>query len=189
LAANRCAARSATPSPPPPPHIPQRRRRKLRAASQRWMATALLAASTRQRGDPVLTAGCPCGHRTGAPHLAAAALLALGDQVSCLLCRSRPVRSISTQTRWPVGAFGCRIGLFVAVRSWLACAVLSAWVSLAELGLLHRPSSLSPVVAVRHSLIGRPVVWCFSARQVIGFGGTGVEVDDFEARGSCRLPA
>ena len=84
------------------------------------------------------------------------------------------------------GAFGCRIGLFVAVRSWLACAVLSAWVSLVELGLLHRPSSLSPVVAVRHSLIGRPAVWCFSARQVIGFGGTGVEVDDFEARGSCR---
>ena len=33
-----------------------------------------------------------------------------------------------------VGAFGCRIGLFVALRSWLACAVLSVWLSLAELG-------------------------------------------------------
>jgi hypothetical protein len=50
--------------------------------------------------------------------------------------------------------------------------------------MLRRPPSLSPVVAVRHSLIGRRAVWFFGVRQVIGFGGAGVEVD-FEARGGC----
>ena len=73
-----------------------------------------------------------------------------------------------------------------AVRGAQVVACLRSSQCLAQLGgaglpMLHRPSSLSPVVAVRHTLNGRPAVWCFNARQVIGFGGTGVEVDDFEA--------
>ena len=116
----------------------------------------------------IKSAAC-CGHRS---------MFAWSCVAAALSARSHAV-SLAY-----VGAFGCRIGLFVALRSWLACAVLSVWLSLAELGLLHRPSSLSPVVAVRHSLIGRRAVWCFGVRQVIGFGGAGVEVD-FEARGGC----
>jgi hypothetical protein len=113
----------------------------------------------------VLTAGCPCGH------LAASlgGSTSRGCRFNCsrrssqllavsppLLCRRRLVRSIA--------------GLYWSLRlphravrgaQVVACAVLSAWLSLAE---LCAAVSLSPVVAVRHSLIGRRG---FGARQVI----------------------
>jgi len=134
------------------------------------MATALLAASTElaptlnlSYHDSVVTLCLPPDalavnslRRTGAPHLAAAAPIALDDQVSCLLCCVAAALSARSSRSLAGLCWSLRLP-HRAVRGGQVVACLRSSQCLAQLGgaglpMLRRPPSLSPVAAVRHSL-------------------------------------